>query len=98
MKEFGEKDSLRPFGLLLLDTDLRGANPVTCSQSERESSGGQKWYKVEIGSQAGTSAELADISHITSGACSPEGDAVLSTDTPAALPYWPRLSHMPAYE
>lgn len=55
-------------------------------------------YKVEIGSQDGTSAELADISHITSGAFSPGGDAVLSTDTPAALPYWPRLSHMPACE
>lgn len=47
---------------------LHGANSVTCSERERERAG---WGggKVEKGSQAGIEAELADMSHITSGAC-----------------------------
>lgn len=54
--------------------------------------------KVEKGSQAGTGAKLADMSHVTSGAAGPERDAVSSIDTPAAQPHWPGLSHIPAYE
>lgn len=54
--------------------------------------------KVEKGSRAGTGAELADVSHITSGAGGPERDGVSSTDMPAALPRWPGLTHIPAYE
>lgn len=75
---------------------MRRANPVTCGETEKARAGGG--VKVEKGSQAGTGAELADMSHVTSGACSPERGAVSSTDTPATPPRWPGLSHIPAYE
>lgn len=74
---------------------------MTCSRRERKREPGDRGSgerKIENGSQAGNSKELADMSHITSGACGPKRDTIPSTDMPAALPHWPGLSHIPAYE
>lgn len=52
--------------------------------------------KVEKRKPSWHRAELADMSHVTSGAGGPEGGGV--SDPPAAPPRWPGLSHIPAHE